>query len=70
MGSQILHSLILNIILVDLLQKLKIFNLKILLKLKNPKGGTVFHSLVLLQQSKPLMILGLKLLKLMPLELE
>ena len=69
-GSQILLSLILNNILVNLLHKLKIFNPKILLKLKNPKGGTGFHSLGLLQQNKLLMILDLKLLKLMHQELE
>ena len=70
MESQILLSLILNNILANLQQKLKIFNLKILLKLKNPKDGIVFPSLELLLQSKLLMILDLKLLKLMHQELE
>ena len=70
MGSQILLSLILNNIPANLLQKLKIFNLKILLKPKNPKDGIVFPNLELLPQSKLLVILDLKLLKLMLQELE
>ena len=70
MGSQILLYLILINITANLLQKLKIFTLKILLKLNNPKDGIVFPSLELLLQSKPLMILDLKLLKLMRQELE
>ena len=69
MESQILLSLILNNIPVNLLQKLKILNVKILLKLKSPKDGIVFHNLELLQLSKLLMILDLKLLKLMNQEL-
>jgi len=40
------------------------------IKLKNPKDGIGFPSLELLLQSKPLMILDLKLLKLMHQELE
>ena len=43
---------------------------ELLLKLKNPKDGIVFPSWELLLQSKPLMILDLKLLKLMHQELE
>ena len=70
MGSQILLSLILNNILANLMQKSKIFNLKILLKLKNLKDGIVFPSLGLLLQSKPLKILDLKSLKLIHQELE
>ena len=70
MGYLILLSLILNNILANLQQKFKIFNLKILLKLKNPKDGIVFPNLELLLQSKPSMILDLKLLKLMHQELE
>ena len=38
--------------------------------LKSPRDGIVFHNLELLLQSKPLMILDLKLLKLMHQELE
>ena len=70
MGFQILLSLIPNNILANLQRKLKIFNLKILLKLKNPKDGIVFPSLELLLQSKPLVILDLKLLNLIQQELE
>ena len=50
--------------------EVKNLNLKILLKLKNPKDGIVFPSLELLLQSKPLMILDLKLQKLIHQELE
>ena len=65
MVFQVLLSLIQLIILANLQQKLKIFNLKILLKRKNLKDGIVFRSLELLLQSKPLVILDSKLLKLM-----